>query len=149
MKKTVSSICGAQTFYFKSRCKHCKSGPKYVYYTLRGNISTDTLYNIKDFYEHTTGGPQRADDFYVEYAVKSRKFGPSYMFDSTSLAYRRLPVPNMRYQQNADKFGTVIECDCGETSWSFVRSNRKHISNRKCGVNIPVKDILSLYRILL
>ena len=70
MKKSISKIHGSQTFFFKSRCKFCRSGPKYVYYLLNKIITTSNLYNIKDFYEKQVSS-MRADDFYLEYSVKN------------------------------------------------------------------------------
>jgi len=148
MRKAITSINGSQSFVFKSRCKHCKSGPKYVYFILNKMVSTDSLYKIKDFYEKNVSS-MRADDFYIEYSVKNRSFGPSYMFDPTSSALRKLPVPNMRYEQNEDRFNTMVECGCGQTSWGFVQSRRKHITGRKCRYDIRVKDVSSLYRIMI
>lgn len=146
MKKRATTINGSQTFIFKSRCKFCKSGPKYVYYLLNKMVSTDTLYMIKDFYEGAGKNSSVADDYYIDYTVKNRTFVPSYMFDSRSSSLQKLPVPNMRYQQNEDRFGTVVECSCGKTSWGYVRSNRKHITNRQCTIKISLKEIDSMYR---
>lgn len=148
MKKTATWINGSQTFFFKSRCKYCRSGPRYVYYLLNKVITSNSLYKIKDFYESEVSS-MRADNFYLEYSIKNRNFSPSYLFDSTSAALRKLPVPNMKYRQNDDRIGTVIECGCGKTSWSFINSNREHIKNRKCSTNIKAKDVMSLYRIMI
>lgn len=148
MKNKITKISASQTFLFKSRCKFCKSGPKFVYYILNKMVTSDSLYKIKDFYDNTAGSA-RADDFYLEYSIKNRNFSPSYMFDPSSASLRKLPVPNMKYQQNDDRFGTILECGCGKTSWAFTRSNRAHISNRKCSHSVQIKDIMSLYRIIL
>jgi len=89
MKKRVTTVNGSQTFIFKSRCKFCKSGPKYVYYLLNKMVSTDTLYMIKDFYEGMGKDSSVADDYYVDYTVKNRSFIPSYMFDSRSSSLQK------------------------------------------------------------
>jgi len=148
MKSTVHSINASQSFIFRAKCKFCRTGPKYVYYLLNKVVTDKTLYKIKDFYDSSLSS-MRADDFYVGYSIKNRSFIPSYMFDPTSASMRKLPVPNMRYQQNDDRFCTVVECACGETSWSFVQSTRKHITNRKCRHNANLKKIASLYKVMI
>lgn len=148
MRKSITKINGSQTFFFKSRCKHCKSGPKYIYFMLNKQVSPKNFFKLRDFYEKSISS-YRADDFYIDYAIRNRNFAPSYMFDGTTSAYRKLPVPNFKYQQNEDKFVTVIECDCGKTSWAYVKSNRHHIINRKSSVSYDTKEIMTLYRILI
>lgn len=148
MKKIATKINGSQTFYFKSKCKFCKSGPKYVYYLLNRVITENNLYKIRD-YSIMSSTSIRSDDFYTGYSIRNRSFKPSFMFDSTMLSLQKLPVPNIKYEQNLDRIGTVIECGCGKTSWGSIRSNRKHIKYRKCPININAKDIMSLYKILL
>jgi hypothetical protein len=124
------NISCSETFIFKSRCKFCKSGPRYIYYYLTKLVSTNSIYKIKQFYEDINP-TIKADDFYTELSIKNRNFRPSFMFDSNSASLRKLPVPNMKYQQNEDKVGTIMECDCGKTTWAFIKSNRQHIKNRK------------------
>ena len=147
MKKSVIVANCGQTFFFKSKCKYCISGPKYVSYMMNKMITQDSLYPMKEFYE-SYFGTKRSDDCYLDYLVRSRNFSGSFIFDSATALLRRLPVPNMKYKQNEDKITTVIECECGRTSWAFVNSNRKHISNRKSGTKLNTRDVVSLYKVM-
>jgi hypothetical protein len=114
-------------------------------------VSEHTLYKVKEFLEsQIRHAPirSRSDNFYIGYAVENRNFSASYLFDGFSSQLQKLPIPNIKYQQNDDKINTVIECSCGQTSWSFTNSNRKHISNRKCNISMGGNDVVSLYKVM-
>lgn len=143
MKKRIVKITAGQTFFFKSKCKKCASGPRYVYFKLNMIVNNNSLYDIKDFYNEI-GLEIKSDDFYLEHSIKNRSFSPSYMFDGDSSSLRKLPIPNIKYQQNLDIFDTIIECECGQTNWAFVNSCRDHIKNRKCKLNINTNEVYSL-----
>jgi hypothetical protein len=147
VKKSITKITCSQTFFFKSRCKFCVSGPKYVFYILNKLVSEQNLYKIKEFYEAQVS-TFRPDNFYMHYSVDNRSFSASYLFDSSSCALRKLPVPNKGYKQTEDKITTAIECSCGRTVWTFTDSNREHIKNRKCSLVMDTKDIVSLYKVM-
>lgn len=144
--KLVDKINGSQSFFFRARCKFCKSVPKYIYYLLNRMITTSSFYRIKSIYDNVDFELSTSDNFYLEHSIKNRNFKPTYMFESISS--KKLPIPNMGHQQNNDRFTTVIECECGKTNWAFVRSNKDHIKNRKCKLEISSKELQSLYKIL-
>lgn len=145
----MMSVQEFKTFFFKSKCKFCKTGPKNTYYIFNKFVTEKNLFNFKNFNENYVSS--KTDDFYLENSIKSRRFKPSYMFDSTSVAFRKLPVPNLMYDQNGDKLNTVFECGCGRTSWSFTNSTRNHVVNRKCGIVLKVKELLysTEYKVLI
>lgn len=148
MKKKVFSVNGSESFLFKSRCKFCQTGARFVYFILNKSVSENTLYKMKDYQENSVS-QSRADDFYTEHSVKNRMFQPAFLFDPISIGLRKLIAPNMRYQQNDDMFTTIVECGCGRTEWASKYSVRKHIIGRKCRYDIKVKDISSLYHIVI
>lgn len=146
MSKLSVKINGSEAFAYKSRCKSCKSGPKVIHYYMNPNISTDSVYGIREFYE-SIANTVRVNYYQPTNQTDMRRIRPSHLFDSSSSAFRKLRAPNMRYEQNADIFSAVLNCACGKTCWAFTNSSRKHISNRKCSIDITLKEI-SDYRVI-
>lgn len=89
------------------------------------------------------------DNRYIESSVKNRTFRPSFMFDFNTTYFRKLTPPNSKYEQDKDKFTSILECECAATTWAFVDSRRKHIKNRKNVKPAPRLDVRSLYKIMI
>ena len=145
----MMSLQKFQTFFFKSKCKFCKTGPKNIYYIFNKYFTQNNFANIQDFDKNII--ESKIDEVFLENSIKHRKFKPSYIFDSNLISNGKLAVDNINYEQDKDKLNTVFECNCGRTSWALLLSKRKHIANRKCGVVLNIKELLysTEYRILI
>lgn len=140
MKKILQSINGSKTFLFRTRCKFCRTGPKYFYFILNeGNIPSDVFF-MQTVYPYT--------EQYFSHALSTHAFSASNIFNPV-ISNKKLVPPGMKYKQNNDKFTAVVECNCGKTSWHFVHSTREHVKNKSCRYNIKVNDISALFRLMI
>lgn len=139
----------AQTFLFKSRCKYCQSGPQYMYFVMSHHIDEKDFIAVRKYYSDVVNGLVLADDFYIASSIKRRKFKPSYMFDTNTMHFKKLTPPSSKFQPEKDCFISVLECECGETAWSFTDSRREHIKNRKNARLAPPRDIKTMYKIVI
>jgi hypothetical protein len=144
--KSLFKIKYAQTFVFKSRCKFCKSGPHFLYFLMKGNVNEKNFCNTQ-FSDKNVSQTKSflADDFYVGITVKNRNFRPSYLFDGNTMLHRSTSVPNSKFEENKDKYVSILECICGRTNWLFTDSKRQHIKNRKCPLVIRRMDLARFY----
>ena len=152
MKKSLTfRLKCAQTFAFKSRCKFCASGPKYVCFIMSRFIDEKSFTAFRKYYTNNYYLPQAilSDKYYLEESIKERSFKISYLFDGGTMYHRNLIIPNSKYDQSSDRFISLLECDCSKTSWAFVDSKRMHIKNRKNDRLSPVKNIQSLYKVMI
>jgi|ERR1700722_5349613 len=149
-KQSIIKLKCAQTFVFKSRCKFCKSGPKYIFFLLNRFLDEKNIVAILKYYSDNFQLPHVINDnHYIESSIKNRAFRPSYMFDFNTTYFRKITPPNSKYEANKDKFTSILECECAATTWSFVDSRRKHIRNRKNIRTAPKLDVKSLYKIMI
>ena|ERR1700722_4479733 len=151
LKKPVAvKLKCAQTFLFKSRCKFCRSGPIHMYFIMNKYIDEKNFSFFRKYYSDTANSPPIfPDEYYVESSVEMRNFKPSFMFDFNSIYLRKITPPNSKYEQEKDRFTSILECKCGRTTWAYTDSRRKHIKNRKNEKVAPTKNINSLYRIFI
>lgn len=140
----------AQTFIFKSRCKFCKSGPKYIFFLMNRFLDEKNVSALLKYYSSNYQLPNvLSDNGYLESSIKNRAFRPSFMFDFNTTYFRKITPPNSKYEADKDKFTSILECECAATTWAFVDSRRKHIRNRKNVRSAPRLDVKSLYKIMI
>lgn len=149
-KQPVIKLKCAQTFIFKSRCKFCKTGPKYIYFLMNRYIDDKNISAVIKYYNNNNQAPNKlSDNRYLESSIKNRTFRPTYMFDYDTMYFKKISPPNSKYEQEKDRFTSVLQCDCSATNWAFIDSRRKHIQNRKNAKAAPKLNINSLYKIML
>jgi hypothetical protein len=121
-----------------------------MYFIMNRYIDEKNFSFIRKYYGDSANSlPIFGDDFYTESSVKMRNFNPSFMFDFHSIYLRKMPLFNSKYEQEKDRFTSILECKCGKTTWAYTDSRRKHIRNRKNDRVAPTKNVNSLYRILI
>jgi hypothetical protein len=149
-RQPVIKLKCAQTFMFKSRCKYCKSGPKYVFFLMNRYIDEENISALIKYYNSNYQIPNTlTDERYLESTIKNRIFRPSYMFDFNTMYFRKLIAPNSKYKLDRDKFTTILECECAATTWAFINSRREHIKNRKNVNSAPWRSYKSLYKVMI
>lgn len=115
-----------------SKCKFCKTSPKYIYY-FPTKISFENpldLVKSKQLFYPT--------DFY--YLADEPKYFTSIARFSTKLHLSADIRYNQYYKLPAKLFADAVYiCTCTKTGWMISLSNRQHIKNRKSNKIYPLK----------
>jgi len=121
-----------------------------MYFIMNRYIDEKNFSFIRKYYgDGADSYPMFGDESYMEASVKIRNFKPSFLFDFNTIYLRKIPIFNSKYEQEKDRFTSILECKCGKTTWSYTDSRRKHIKHRKNDRVAPTKNVNSLYRILI
>ena len=135
MDLQVTSIkLNIQTFLFKSRCKHCRSLPTTMFFYLDKHATHDHYMPNRKIV-----GANYVARYHLSYGITTRSFVLNSVFDGVSFSVRKARLPGVKYQQGMDLV-SILECQCGKTSWAFTQSHRDHIKQRKCAIKVP-RDI--------
>ena len=127
----------ANTFFFRSACRLCGSGPTTAYFVHNKDVSFENfrfmMKRVRDFgkgfYGHNSYG--HSDSKIMTRLVATRQFKVAHLFDRDTIFYRSIFVPNSKFEPNKDSISCRVECECGKTCWAFTNSRRLHIINRK------------------
>lgn len=129
---TTAIKLNIQTFLFKSRCKHCASLPTTMFFYLDKHAD---LYNYRH-YRHNVGPNYKGAQHRLSYMFRApHSFAMNEIFDEISLNVRKARLPGIKYQQGMELV-SILECQCGKTSWAFIQSYRDHIKRRKCEIKV-------------
>lgn len=109
MKQRYLLVTASTTFFYRSRCRHCKSGPKYFFPDLQENAptSSEKMMDELDFLVN-----KRRNKFLaIDPRFFSMKNNNSFSANYTKVSL----IPQSR--NNYDAF--VFMCSCGSTTWFY------------------------------